>query len=260
MWIDKDLNINIFPRPWFWSAWSVMGGGRMMGKVFQCHKTDLDRSSRGVIAGIISKVDAKLSEKETHPASGASTHHLEVSSHPRSPRAPSPAACPRCPGACWTRTGRRPTPSWPAPTPSSWGPETPSSPGPRWGSLLGWTRSHGGNCSFVTTSSKLWRELLISVVQSWKDYWTFRYEKECSIIIDKTGRGTLIWFWHNSHPTLRYHFTKESPSPPAPELLTQTISRFWNPPQPLVNIDEQMEWSRIQKCSNIPSISEMEKQ
>ena len=39
-----------------------MGGGRMMGKVFQCHKTDLDRSSRGVIAGIISKVDIKLSE------------------------------------------------------------------------------------------------------------------------------------------------------------------------------------------------------
>ena len=74
-----------------------MGGGRMMGKVFQCHNTDLERSRRGVMAGIMSDADVILSEKVKlikHQ------HHLVVLSHLQLSEVPSQDSFPQCPGAC----------------------------------------------------------------------------------------------------------------------------------------------------------------
>ena len=46
--------------PWLESDWTVMGWGRIIGNVFQCHKMLRDRSSRGLIAAIMSGVRTEL--------------------------------------------------------------------------------------------------------------------------------------------------------------------------------------------------------
>ena len=63
----------------------------------------------------------------------------------------------------------------------------PSSGDPRPGCRLCWTRSRGGNCSYVT-SSKLWRIIIFPILNRLN---ILMRENECFIIIDKTERGSF---------------------------------------------------------------------